>query len=524
PLPSVCGRICKHPCESVCKRQDLDEPIAIAALKRFVTDRVSSKPHSWPVTKNQKVAIVGSGPAGLSAAWDLAKKGYPVTVFESLPVPGGMLAVGAPGYRLPKEILQRDIDYLKASGIEIKTGFPIGPDLTLDDLKGQGYEAIFVAVGVHRGQKPPIPGADLEGIVLGTSFIRDVNLGKRPGIGNRVLVLGGGSVALDCGRTALRLGASEVHIACLENIETMPADASEIREAQEEGIRIHPFRCFARILGQNGHVSAVECFKIHSLGLDQAGQPHFEAIQGSEHVLEADTVIFAIGQSPDLDSMPGIKTTPVGAIAVHPITLATDEPGIFAGGDAAGGSASVIEAIASGQRAAASIHLFLQGLVIKENKPFRAIDPADVKVEIPSDIQKRPREPIPTLPVVQRKNFQEVSLGFSEEAAVAEAQRCLNCAGHLCKEVCPYHAPQFGAEDNAKIQMCNLCFDRWGQARKPICVDACPTRALDAGLLEDLRATNGDIREAEGFTYSGFVGPSVAFKPKKYLPQISRKT
>ena len=515
PLPSVCGRVCKHPCELVCKRQELDEPIAIAALKRLITDQVFSRVDVLPITKSQKVAIIGSGPAGLSAAWELARNGYPVTVFEALPVPGGMLAVGVPEYRLPKEILQRDLDYLKDLGVQIKTNSPVGPGFTLDDLKGQGFEAIFIAIGSHKGHRLPIPGADLEGTFVGTSFLRDVNLGRKPTLGNKVLVLGGGDVAFDCARSAWRLDASEVYIACLEDGDSLPADDSEITEAKEEGLTIHPSRCFTRILGQDGHVSGVECLNIHSLTFDHMGQPHFDTVRGSQHVLDADTVIFAIGQSPELAPFPEIETTERGTTAVNPVTLATNKSGVFASGEAIGGPASVIDAIAAGRRAAVSIHFYLQGLVLREATPRLRIDASKIEVEMPSTIQKQPRPPIPVLPVAHRKTFQEVSLGLSKEAAVSEALRCLNCAGHLCREVCPYRAPQFGAEDDPRMQMCNLCLERWGQNKKPICVTSCPTRALDAGPIEELKADYGDIKEAEGFTFSPSIGPSVIFKPKR---------
>lgn len=521
PLPSVCGRVCKHPCESVCKRQELDEPIAIAALKRFVTDRVAVSPDPLPITKNQKVAIIGSGPAGISAAWELAKRGYPVTVFEAQSITGGMLALGIPDYRLPKRILQRDIDCIKALGIQIKNNSPIGQNITLDDLKGQGYEAVFIAVGAHKGHKPPIPGADLEGVLVGTSFLRDYNLGKRSDLGKKVIVLGGGSVAFDCCRTALRLGVSEAHIACLEDLESMPAAASEIREGIEEGIVIHPRCSFTRLLGENGHIIGVECVDIQSLTFDRVGIPHFDVIQDSEHVLDADSVIFAIGQFPQLEGFDGIATNARGYIAIDPFTMGTNQPGVFAGGDATGGSASVIDAIASGRRAAICIHLFLQGLVIKETGSCLKINPSEIEIELPTGLEKQARQSILTLPVIQRKTFEEVSLGLSEERAMLEARRCLNCAGHLCKEVCPYHSPQFGTEDNSKVQMCNLCLERWDQNKKPICVTACPTRALDAGQLEELRIIYNDIRETEGFTYSKSVGASVIFKPKKYSLRIS---
>lgn len=515
PLPSVCGRVCKRPCESVCKRKELDEPIAILALKRFVTDRVVSVPDPLPITKRQKVAIVGSGPAGLSAAWGLAKKGYPVTVFEALPIVGGMLAVGIPDYRLPKEVLQRDVDYLKALGIQIKTNSPIGSNPTLNELKGEGYEAIFLAIGASRGSRLTGPGSELKGILVGTSFLQEVNLGKRPPVGPKVVVLGGGSVALDCGRTGLRLGASEVHLVCLEDRESMLADSSEIREGLEEGIKLHTSYALRRVLGKDGHVSAVECLRVHSLSFDPEGQPRFETISGSEQVFEADTVIFAIGQSPDLNLFPDIATHAKGTIAADPWTFITNRPGIFAGGDAAGRSASVIEAIAEGRQAASSIHLYLQGLVMKGKRPYSGIKASEIEVKIPPDIQRRARQTMPSLPMIQRRSFQEVSLGLSERAAISEAERCLNCAGHLCREACFYHAPQFGAEEEPKMQMCNLCLDRWSQSKKPICVAACPTRALDAGPIEELRATYGDVRAAEMFTYSASTRPSVNFKPKR---------
>ncbi len=247
PIPSVCGRACTHPCESACTRQKLDESISIMELKRFVTDQESPMPDPLPITKRQKVAVVGSGPAGLSAAWGLIRRGYPVTIFEALPVAGGMLAVGLPEYRLPKPILQRDLDYLTALGVQIRTNSPVGDTLAVDELKGQGYEAVFISVGAHKGHKSPIPGADLQGVLIGVPFLRDVNLKKKVNVGSNVMVLGGGRVALDCARAATRLGASEVHIACVENIDSMRAGTSEIRDAEEEGIVIH----HAQILCQN---------------------------------------------------------------------------------------------------------------------------------------------------------------------------------------------------------------------------------------------------------------------------------
>lgn len=237
-------------------------------------------------------------------------------------------------------------------------------------------------------------------------------------------------------------------------------------------------------------------------------------VEGSLHVLEADTVIFAIGQSPEVGCFPEIETNTKGNIAIDEVTLATNRHGVFAAGDVVNGSTSVIDAIASGKRAATSIHYFLQGLILRKNEAHRSINAFEIEVKLPSDMKKQYRQPLQILPVSKRKPSNEVHLGFSKEAAFAEARRCLNCAGHLCREVCPYHVPQFGCEDNPRMQMCNLCVDRWARNKKPICVASCPTRALDAGPIEELRATYGDIKEAEMFTFSKSICPSIIFKPR----------
>jgi heterodisulfide reductase subunit A len=336
PFPSVCGRVCLRPCEKECRRQEVDEPIAIAALKRFVADHVFEDKPPAPVarTKKEKVAIIGSGPAGMACAYDLVRMGYGVTVFEAAPVAGGMLALGIPDYRLPSEVLQKEIDYVRALGVEIKTNTPIGEALTIPDLFRQGYGAIFIAVGAQQGRKLPIPGADLKSTIVGLDFLRDVKLGKKVKLGQRVLVLGGGNVAFDCARTALRLGAEEVHLACLESREAIPADPSEIKEGEEEGIIIHPSRTFTRIIGDNGRVRAVECLNILWVRFDNEGRIELETVPASEHLIPADTIIFAIGQEPHLGVLSGAKglvATKRNTIAVDPEILATAVPGVFAG-------------------------------------------------------------------------------------------------------------------------------------------------------------------------------------------------
>ena len=270
PLPSVCGRVCLHPCETACRRKEVEEPIAIMALKGYVTDTVPyTPPQKIQQTQDHKVAIIGSGPAGLAAAYDLIRMGYGVTVFEALSVVGGMLAVGVPKHRLPREALQRDIDYLQALGLEIKTNTPVDLCNGLNDLMDQGYGAVLLALGAHRGQKPNIPGADLEGTLVGTSFMKAVNLGQEVRIGKKVLVVGGGNVAMDCARSALRLGAEEVHIACLEGSkEEMVAERSDIEQAEEEGVRIHTGLSLKQIFEAGGKVAGAHCIEVANLKFD----------------------------------------------------------------------------------------------------------------------------------------------------------------------------------------------------------------------------------------------------------------
>ena len=522
PLPGVCGRICSHPCEIKCARKDVDEPIDILALKRFASDSVVEEiPSPLPRAKEDKVAIIGSGPAGLAAAYDLVREGYEVTIFEALPVAGGMLAVGIPEYRLPKRILQREIEYIKGLGVDIRTNTALGKDFGLDELIAQGYGAIFIAIGAHKESRLPIPGAELEGTIVGTSFLRDVNLGKEVRLGDRVVVVGGGNVAVDCARTGDRLGAEEVCIVCLESREDMPAFASEVEGAEMEGITIYPSQTITKLLGTNGRVSGIECLKLRWMEFDKDGELHIDAIEGSEHEIAADTVIFAVGQTLDTDALSGlgqIAITKRGTIAVNPETMETSQPGVFAGGDAVSGPDTFIEAIAAGQKAAFYIDLYLKGRVLRKPYSFESIKAEDIEVEIPEDIEKAERVKMPELSVVERSlNFKEVALGFTADMATKEAERCLNCAGALCREVCPYNAPQFAVDENAKMQKCDFCLDRLREDKEPICVAACPMRALDFGPVEELVRKYGDVRKVRGFDYSPQAEPSIVFKPREQV-------
>ncbi|MFX1521202.1 MAG: FAD-dependent oxidoreductase [Promethearchaeota archaeon] len=515
PLPSVCGRVCLHPCEEVCARKEVDQAVAIEALKGFVTDNVSEElPKPIKTTQSEKIAIIGSGPAGLAAAYDLIRLGYNVTIFEALPSVGGMLAVGIPDHRLPRDILNRDIDYIRALGVEIKTNSPIDLNQGINDLL-KNYGAVLVAIGAHKGKKLNIPGADLDGVLVGTTFMRDVNLGKEVKVGKKVIVIGGGNVAMDCARTARRLGATEVGVSCLECCDDMPADIAEVDQAREEGIEIYDSRTFTKIISNNSKVAGIGCLEITGCTFDDNGEAHFDVVGDEEHTLEADTVIFAIGQVPEVFDSGVIKISKKGTITADSETFMIGTDGVFVAGDCYSGVASIIDAIASGQKSASKIHRYLQGDVLR-TRPMPEMLATEIKVDIPSNTEKKERQVMPVLSASERvSNFKEVSLGFSEEDAIAEAERCLNCAGHLCKDVCPYSAPQFVEKEKAKMQKCNYCVDRFDIGKQPICIEACYARALDSGTLEELKAKYGDIRESPGFSFSISAKPSIVFKPKK---------
>jgi heterodisulfide reductase subunit A len=452
PFPGVIGRVCNHPCEDACNRGEYDrQPIAICSLKRFVADQElaeaeigelvdwdqSTNPKSTQSTDVRKIAVVGAGPAGLTAAHDLALQGYGVTVFEALPVAGGMLAVGIPDYRLPRDVLDREIGRIQALGVKIELNTPIGGEgcPSLDDLR-RDYAAVFVGVGAHLERQLRIEGEDLAGVAPGAIFLREMSLGKAIAIGERVAVVGGGNVAIDAARSALRLGAGEVTIVYRRSRVEMPASAWEVEDAEEEGVQFHFLANPIRILGQDGHITGMECIRMELGEPDASGRRRPIPIAGSEFVLDVDMVIPAIGQTPDLAFMgdAGSRTLPVTrweTLAADPDTLATGVPGVFAGGDAVSGPATAIKAIAAGKRAAESIHRFLQGeelAVPARGLPVVHSDDVDVR-----RARKEARATMPKLAHDTRvADFAEVEQGFSAEQAVAEAQRCLNCA--VCSE------------------------------------------------------------------------------------------
>ncbi len=433
PFPSICGRVCHHPCEFKCRRAQIDEPIAIRDLKRFVADYASEHGVEYvPEVKGRKeerVAIIGAGPAGLSAAWDLTLEGYQVTVFDALPVAGGMLAVGIPEYRLPKDILRKEIHDIERLGVDIRLNTPIND---VDSLLKDGYQAVFIAVGAHKGAKTGIPGEDLAGVYDSVEFLKEANLGKEIQVGKRVAVIGGGNSAIDSARVALRKGAEEVHIFYRRERRDMPAIAEEVEAAEEEGIHLNLLTAPTKILGDDGRVTGLECIRMELKEFDRSGRKTPYPIEGSEYKTDIDMVIEAIGQRPDTSFIKGngIKMERGGIVTVDRRTLATGRKGVFAGGDAVTGPRTAIEAIAAGQRAASSIKRYLQG---KELSPLVERDgyrPIAIPSLPPSEEETREKARIKAdeIPMNDRKtSFTEIVLPYSPEQAREEASRCLRC-------------------------------------------------------------------------------------------------
>lgn len=371
PLPAICGRVCNHPCEDACNRGWQDEALSIDALKRYVADyelalRKEGK-LGWPTppkhTRKERVAIVGAGPAGLTVAHDLALAGFKPTIFEAAPVPGGMLYLGIPEYRLPRDVIELEVDYIRNLGVEILLETPIGPELTLEDLRKQGYKAIFLGVGAHRGLKLRVPGEDdFEGFMDCIVFLRRVNLGDLSKPGDKVIVIGGGNSAIDSARTALRLGCEEVNIVYRRSRREMPANPWEVDAAEEEGVKISYLAAPVKILGEKGKVVGMECTKMRLGKLDASGRRRPVPIEGSEFVVEADLIIPAISQRPDISFLSeghGLEISRWDSFVINERTMATNVPGVFAGGDSVTGPSTVIWAIEAGHRAAKGIVGFL---------------------------------------------------------------------------------------------------------------------------------------------------------------------
>jgi formate dehydrogenase beta subunit len=559
PLASTCGRICAHPCETKCRRGKIDQPISIRALKRVVTERHGVenplgappeplRPLALAARKGDapaRVAVVGAGPAGISCAHDLALLGYAVTLFDAAPVAGGMLYQGVPEYRLGRDIIRAEVDQVLALGVELRLNWRLGRDFSVGDLRRNDFAAVFLALGATKGRDLAIPGRDLDGVINGVDFLLNANLGYRVVVGERVVVVGGGNVAidvartvlryatpemrelpegaqqllqtwgydnafLDAARTALRLGARHVQLVSLESRAEMPAHPDEVREAEEEGISLVPRRGPKAVLGEKGHVAALETLDVESV-FDEKGRFNPKFVPGSEKRLEADTIILAVGQQPDTECLAGdpeITVTPRGLVKVEPRTLATTMPGVYCGGDLAFGPRIVIEAVADGKRAALAIHESLGGgAVPRARGRFRAIE----LNRSGEHYDRIPRQAVPSLPVARRTGFREVEEGYTEVQArtegsrclwcnvetVFDSERCILCSG--CVEICPEAclalvpasrlrgAPQLealrealgaGTEAGAIVKDEERCI------RCGLCAERCPTGAITMEALE----------------------------------------
>ena len=438
PFPAVCGRICIHPCEYKCRRGELDDPVAIRSLKRFAADwyfeHIGKAREPFPVTKDQTVAVVGAGPSGLTCAYFLAKMGYAVTVFEAQAIGGGMLGLAVPEFRLPREVIQEEIKYIESCGVALRFDSPIDARHTVNDLLEEGYKAVFIAPGAQSSRRMGIMGEeeDLEGFYYGLQFLTDVRRGKDIQLKGKVVVLGGGNVAIDAARTALRVGAQDVQIFYRRTIEEMPAWEKDIEEAVEEGIVINPLWAPKRIIHQEGKVTGIEVMRSKTI-FDPDGRSHLSVDEESTQIVEVDTIIGAIGQAVDasfLSEDSQLERSLWGSLVVDENSLATNIQGIFAGGDFITGPSTVIEAIASGRRAALALDRYLAGMkgrlkIVDEKSSMPVEDRLALAEET---LEEKPRIEVKLEEAEQRtKDFREVEKGFTEADARREAARCLRC-------------------------------------------------------------------------------------------------
>lgn len=449
PLPGTLGRVCVRPCESACRRGEMDAPIAVCQLKRFAVDRAyeeeDASPMPAPQRYEEKIAIIGSGPAGLSAAYFLAKRGYRPTVFEAMPEPGGMLRWGIPAYRLPRPFLRKEIDYVLSMGVTLKTSTALGKDVSFEELKQEGFQAIFLATGAWRSLTLPIQGVkDNPCVIDCLTFLREEGR-SRLVAGKKVAVLGGGNAAIDCVRTALRGGAEEVQLVYRRSRREMPAHQEEVLAAEEEGAVLKFLSTPVRILSADGRTTGLECIRNELSEPDDSGRRRPVPIEGSEFVVASDLIIPAIGQEVNVapfEGRPDLELSRRKLVIVNPATMETSLPGVFAAGDLVTGPSTVIEAVAGGKAAADSIHRQLRGLAPREDAPLLMRRRRAPVLKITAEEKAYPARPaMPHLDAESRvHSFQEVETGLCEEDALREAKRCLRCdvcmACGRCVEAC----------------------------------------------------------------------------------------
>lgn len=545
PLASICGRVCAAPCEDACRRGKIDAPVSIRALKRFVTEKYgieSMEPATqdtlfeggkeagnkvrWhlPILetskrkfkREEKVAVIGAGPAGVSCAHDLALMGYEVTIFEASAIPGGMMYHGIPEFRLPRQIIEKEIAKIKSLGVEIKYNTPLNAEFGLAALKNAGYKAVFLSVGVQKGRDLSIEGVELDGVIKAVDYLLNINNGYRVDLGKKVLVIGGGFVAfdaarmalrrgiddvadgegsemaggeiksaMDAARSAIRSGSTDVRMISLEAISELPVvrtaqGQEEFHEAHKEGVTFHPSRSARRFIGENGRLTKVELRGVSSV-FDDDGRFNPQFDDTITETLEADSVVLAIGQQADLSFLTpedNVELTPAGGIKVDPKTLTTSSPGLFAGGDVAFGPRNLIEAVANGKQAALSVDDYLRGPGSTTHFSLRVEKIPTYTYRMPEDYEKCEREAPPTVSLDRRTGISEVESGYDEEEARLQAERCLSC------HIQTIYDPQ-------KCVLCNRC------------VDVCPESCLTLVSLDKLDLPEGTKEQAiaaGGFT------------------------
>jgi NADPH-dependent glutamate synthase beta subunit-like oxidoreductase/Pyruvate/2-oxoacid:ferredoxin oxidoreductase delta subunit len=512
PFPAICGRVCFSPCEDACARINIDQAVAIRDLKKVAADaereRRKVKPKPMPKTHKEKVAIIGAGPAGLTAAYELAKLGYPVTIIERMPKPGGMMRYCIPDFRLERFVVDQEIDYIKDLGVEIKTGVEFGRDITLESLIKDGYDAVFVAIGTQAGMKLNVPGEDLDGVIKAVDFLKDVSLGKHVKIGEKVAVVGGGNSAIDAARTSKRLGAKEVVVLYRRSREEMPALPSEVEEAEKDDVKFYFLVAPKQIIGENGRVKAIECLRMKLGEPDESGRRRPIPIPNSEHEYQVDMVIPALGQVAEPQCIPAqlvSKETRFPLISVDPLTLETRFPGVFAGGDITSGPASIIEAVGAGKKAAVSINLYLTSQDFRSGRSENIEKTTWIKNY--SEIKRKERR-FKLTPEKPRMSLEEAAdfVEKIERDAKFEAFRCLGCGPcaeclantdlcegdkaivdetlcigcNVCAIVCPFGAAGKDGNNIARINidLCKGC---------GICAARCPVRAITMKKLSNER-------------------------------------
>ena len=517
PIASVCSMICHHPCEQSCRRCGVDEPLAVRHLKRFAIEKSKdyrrAKRKLVQKTRGKSIGIIGSGPSGLTAARDLADLGYSVTIYEKHPVLGGMLAAAIPPYRLPREVLKEDIDDVISKGVEVKTNFEIGKDEKLDDL-AKKHDAVLVAIGLSLSRSLNIPGVEGPGVLLAIPYLEDVAFGRKPALGKKVLVIGGGNVAMDVARSARRLGVQHVEMVCLENEQEIPAWKWEVDEAVEEAIKINYRWGPKAVKRENGKVLGLEVTKVLSVfDANKRFAPTFD--NNVTTLLEADTIIITIGQMSknDLFNDSSVKMDK-GRVTWNPATQMSTAKNIFVAGEVVTGPGSAIAAVANGRRAALAMHLFIQGETIEGRLPVQEKEKiAQMPSEVVEKISKQPRMKIEHLaPEVRVKTMENFEMGYTEVEALEEAGRCRGCGGGAvvdqkkcmacltCLRVCPYGAPVVEAYSTIRPEYCQAC---------GLCAPECPAEAISM--------VSYDVREIRN-TMPAIVG---TIDPKRQEPVIA---